>query len=81
MEYYRKELVSALYEQNREQAKIFEDRERFDRILSYEMFELFCCRACTIALLPPDLAHFSNNDRSIAHMFIMERFAKGLITL
>ena len=80
-EYYRKELVSALYKLNGKQAEIFEDKESFDRILSYEMFEIFCCRSCFIPLLPPELNDFSSNDRTNAYMFLMEKFAKGLIKL
>ena len=80
-EYYRKELVSALYKLNRKQAKIFEDKESFDRILSYEMFETFCCRSCLVPILPPELWDFSSNDRANAYMFLMETFANGLITL
>ena len=81
MEYYRKELVSALYKLKRKEAKIFEDQESFGRILSYEMFEIFSCRSCFLPLLPPELIDFSSNDRTNAYMFLMETFAKGLITL
>ena len=52
IEFYRMQVISALYGKNEELIKKFRDKELFQRIFAYLLLEVFLNRVCIITYFP-----------------------------
>ena len=61
-EYYRQELLRLTESYQLKQHYSFKDRILFDRILDFQIFEVFCNRLCLLQLYPPNLMNWPHKE-------------------